>query len=114
MDKLHCAFKIRFAKDDIFFGVGVITLLKLTEQFESLNAAAKNMNLSYSKATKMISNTEKALGFKLLDRKIGGTNGGGSKLTAECKEFIEVYEVFFNETNKNTEKLFNELFSKYI
>ncbi len=114
MDKLNCVLKIMFNKEEIFFGSGVITLLNLTEEYESLNAAAKNMHLSYSKAIKIISSTEEALGFKLLDRKIGGANGGGSKLTSECKEFITTYEVFYNMVNKNTEKLFNELFSKYI
>lgn len=114
MDKLHCSLKIRLAKENIFFGPGVLTLLRLTEKLESLNAAAKSMKLSYSKAYKMIHESENTMGFKLLDRKIGGANGGGSKLTQDCIEFLEVYEEFCNELTENSDTLFNKHFSKYL
>jgi molybdate transport repressor ModE-like protein len=114
MDTLHCALKIRLAKEDIFFGPGVLTLLRMTEKFESLSAAAKSMNLSYSKAYRMINDAEKAMGFKLLDRKIGGSNGGGSTLTPECIEFIEIYEEFCSELVENSDNLFNKYFRKYL
>ncbi|MGD9570099.1 MAG: winged helix-turn-helix domain-containing protein [Sedimentibacter sp.] len=80
MDELHYNIKIKLTKEDTFIGPGVSNLLKLTEKFESLNAAAKSMHLSYSKAFKMIKAAEKILGFNLLDKKIGGANGGGSKI----------------------------------
>lgn len=114
MDSLHYTAKIRLAKNEIFFGPGVVTLLRMTEKLESLNAAAKSMNLSYSKAYRMINEAEKAMGFKLLDRKIGGANGGGSKLTPECIEFVEKYECFCNEIKENTDILFQKYFSKYL
>ena len=114
MDKLHCALIIKLAKDEIFFGSGVLTLLKLTEKYGSLNAAAKSMNLSYSKANRMINGAEKALGFKLLDKKIGGANGGGSTLTPECVEFSNNYEEFSKEVKETTEILFDKYFNKYM
>lgn len=114
MEKLHCALKIRLAKDELFFGPGVLDLLRMTEKYESLNAAAKSMNLSYSKAYRMIVDTEKAMGFKLLERKIGGANGGGSTLTPECIEFLKTYEEFSKEVEENTDSLFAKYFSKYL
>lgn len=114
MEKLHCSLKIRLAKEELFFGPGVLTLLRMTEKCESLNAAAKSMNLSYSKAYRMVVDTEKAMGFKLLERKIGGANGGGSTLTPECTEFLETYEEFSKEMEKNTDSLFTKYFSKYL
>lgn len=114
MNKLNCSLKIRLATDDVFFGPGVLNLLKLTETHESVNAAAKSMNLSYSKAIKMIHGTEEALGFKLLDRKIGGANGGGSKLTPECIDFLDTYEKFSKELEKYSDNLFKEYFAKYL
>lgn len=114
MEKLHCALRIRFAKKEIFFGPGVLQILRLTQQYESLNAAAKKMNLSYSKAFKMIKGAEESLGFRLLDRKIGGTNGGGSTLTQECIEFLEYVDAFNNELNEISCELFEKYFKKFI
>lgn len=114
MDKLHCVLKIKLAREEIFFGSGVLILLKLTEKYGSLNAAAKNMNLSYSKANRMINGSEKAMNFKLLDKKIGGANGGGSTLTPECREFLNNYEEFCKEVTENSEKIFDKYFGKYL
>ena len=114
MVKLHCAIQVRLAKEEIFFGPGVLTLIQLTHKHESLRAAAKEMNLSYSKANKMIKGSENALGFKLLDRKIGGVGGGGSSLTEECIEFIEIYVNFEKEIKKISSQIFNKSFNKYI
>ena len=114
MEKLHCAIQVRLAKEEIFFGPGVLTLIQLTHKHESLRAAAKEMNLSYSKANKMIKGSENALGFKLLDRKIGGVGGGGSSLAEECIEFIELYVNFEKEIKKISSQIFNKSFNKYI
>ena len=114
MEKLHSALQIRLAKENIFFGPGVLLLLKFTGEYESLNAAAQKMDLSYSKAYKMIKGTEVALGFKILDRKIGGNNGGGSTLTPECIEFLEHYTAFEQEINAFSNEIFEKHFSKYI
>jgi len=114
MEKLHCALRIRLAKENIFFGPGVVTLLEFTKELESLNAAAGKMNLSYSKANRMIKDAEEALGFKLLDRKIGGANGGGSTLTLECIGFLEQYFVFEKEINTFSKEIFEKYFKKYI
>lgn len=114
MSKLKCPIKIRLAKDEVFFGPGVATLLRLVEKYESVNAAAKNMQLSYSKAYKMIHGSEEVLGFKLLDRKIGGTNGGGSTLTPECVEFLNTFEKFSSELKEISDNLFDKYFNKYI
>jgi molybdate transport system regulatory protein len=113
MEELHCAIQIRLAKEHIFFGPGVLTLLQLTKEYESLNAAAKKMNLSYSKAFKMIKGTENALGFKLLDRKIGGSGGGGSNLTPKCIKFMENYKLFANDINNFSKEIFNKYFEEY-
>lgn len=113
MKKLHCAIQIRLAKDTIFFGPGVLTLLQLTHKHESLRAAAKEMRLSYTKANKMIKGSEDALGFKILDRKIGGVGGGGSILTREGIDFLETYINFEKEINEKASQIFDKHFYKF-
>lgn len=114
MDRLHCKLKIRLAKEELFFGPGVEALLKLTNEHASLNAACKQMNLSYTKALRMIQGTEKNLGFKVLERKIGGSGGGGSRLTTECIKFLEKYEAFEAELEEKADELFDKHFSEYF
>lgn len=114
MEELHFFIQTRLAKENIFFGPGVVSLLKLTKQYESLNAAANSMNLSYSKANKMIKGAEDSLGFKLLERKIGGAGGGGSTLTPECIEFLKQFIAFDNEIKKTASDIFMKYFDKYM
>jgi molybdate transport repressor ModE-like protein len=113
MEKFHGALLVRLANEKIFFGPGVVTLLKLTKELESLNAASKKMNLSYSKANKIIKSTEEALKFKLLDRKIGGPNGGGSTLTPECIDFLKTFTAYEDELKEHSDLLFEKYFKKY-
>jgi molybdate transport system regulatory protein len=111
--ELKSVLTIRLAKEEVFFGPGVATLLKLTKELESLNGAAKAMNMSYSKATRMIKNAEKALDLQLLERKIGGAGGGGSQLTEECIVFLEKYSAFEKEIKEYAEKALGKHFEGY-
>lgn len=114
MEKLRYILQVRLAKEDIFFGPGVRTLLNLTKEYDSLNGACQKMNLSYTKALKMIKGAENNLGIKLLDRKAGGLGGGGSSLTPKCIEFLEVYDKFENFLNIKASEIFNQYFEEFL
>ncbi len=114
MEKLHYILQVRLAKKDIFFGPGVKTLLNLTKEYDSLNGACKKMNLSYTKALKMIKGAENSLGFKLLDSKTGGLGGGGSNLTPKCIEFLETYDKFEKSLNIKASEIFEEYFNAFL
>ena len=94
-----------------FFGPGPMTLLKKTEEFGSLNKAAIDMNMSYSKAFSIIKNAEKELSIKLLEGHAGGKCGGGSLVTKEAKELMIKYEEFIRRANLATKELYHEIFS---
>lgn len=104
--------KIYFFDDDgnKFFGEGPYKLLCAIEETGSLRAAAASMALAYSKAIKMISNAEKALGFPLTMRSIGGKSGGGSVLTAEGREWLEKYKSFRDACILENSRLYKEFF----
>ncbi|NLJ57936.1 MAG: hypothetical protein GX339_03720 [Tissierellia bacterium] len=114
MKELRYILQIRLAKDTVFFGPGVRVLLKLTHEYRSLNEACKIMNLSYTKALKMVKGTEKNLGFKLLDRKIGGLGGGGSSLTPKCINFLNRYDEFEEELTTKASKIFDNYFKEFF
>ncbi|HBT95398.1 MAG TPA: ModE family transcriptional regulator [Coriobacteriia bacterium] len=70
------------------FGKGVSTLLRGVEKYGSLNASAKKIRMAYSKAWRIVKETEAGFGFNLIDR-----NGArGSELTPEGKKLLEAYE----------------------
>ena len=70
------------------FGKGTAMLLRGVDTHHSLNKAAKDMGMAYSKAWKSINATEEYLGFKLIERQAQH----GSVLTEKGRRFLEVYE----------------------
>ena len=92
------------------FGEGPYELLKRVEKTDSLHRAAQQMNMSYSKAWKLIQMVEKRLGFAFLYKKVGGLSGGGSQVTPEGKEFLRRYERFESDAKEAVEKSYQEHF----
>ncbi|WP_099191804.1 winged helix-turn-helix domain-containing protein [Tepidibacter mesophilus] len=93
-----------------FFGSGPKNLLLKIEESGSLRKGAAKLNMSYSKAWNMVSNIEKNLDFKVLDKTIGGVEGGGSSLTDEAKEFIKKYHEFEREVEESIKKIYKKHF----
>lgn len=93
------------------FGKGPHDLLKQVEKFNSLHQAANQMNMSYSKAWRLIKMIEKNLGFSLLDRKVGGPSGGGSRITLRGKQFMKQYDRLQKEAEEALEKIYRKHFS---
>ena len=77
----------------------------------SLNQAAKDMKMSYSKAWRMIGEIEQGLGVTLLTRQTGGAAGGGSRLTDEGRVVLERFEAFTKDVDDMLEELFRRHFS---
>ena len=79
-------------KDEKFFGNGPLYLLEGVRKYGSLSATAKAMNMSYSKAFKLIKRSEEVLGFELLESVSGGKGGGSSKLSRKGELFLSSYK----------------------
>ena len=97
--------KIRLGKDDFWFlGPGVSELLDNIEKYGSVASASLNMGLSYSKAWKMIRDSENGLGCNLVERSTGGKGGGKALLTEKGKKI----NALFKELEKDTERFCRE------
>ena len=70
------------------FGPGIAALCRGVREVGSLNAAAKNMGMAYSKAWRIITETEESLGFQMLVR----DGAHGSTLTPEAERILEAYD----------------------
>lgn len=106
--------KITFLNDENekFFGEGPCRLLRLVEETGSLHSAAMTMDMAYTKAMKLLKNAEKALGFSLTTRSIGGKNGGGSRLTGEGRAWLERYEAYRDACARANASLYRDYFPK--
>ncbi|RCW62350.1 winged helix-turn-helix domain-containing protein [Halanaerobium sp. ST460_2HS_T2] len=90
-------YKLWLEEDERLFGDGPCQILELVDQLGSLRQAAAEINMSYSQAWKLIKKLEKRLGFKLLNKKVGGSSGGGSELTEKGRILTESFSEFRKE-----------------
>lgn len=95
-----------------FFGEGPCRLLRCVEKTGSLRAAAMEMEMAYSKATKLLKQAEETLGFPLTARSAGGRDGGGSVLTPEGRRWLEQYEQYRDACTEANQSLFRQFFPK--
>ena len=95
-----------------FFGEGPCRLLRCVEKTGSLRAAAMEMEMAYSKASKILKQAESTLGFPLTTRITGGKDGGGSILTPEGKRWLQQYEAYRDACVKANQTLYRQYFPK--
>ena len=104
----------RLFTDAKCFGPGVAQLLHAVQELHSLRAAALSMDMAYSKAWTIIKNSEKALGFSLLDSTTGGKGGGGAALTPEGARLLRAYDTFCSRLHDAADELFQEEFAPFL
>lgn len=72
-------------------------LLKSIDHFRSLRKASDDLGISYRKAWGDLRRAEELLGFPLVEKHRGGSQGGETILTAEGTRFIALYNDFHRE-----------------
>lgn len=109
---MRAATKITITDDNgiKFFGEGPCRLLRYVEKTGSLRAAALEMEMAYSKASKLLKQAEATLGFPLTRRSAGGKDGGGSILTPEGKRWLQQYEAYRDACVNANRELFRRYF----
>ncbi len=93
------------------FGLGPYQLLKCIEEQGSLNKAAKDMGISYTKAFNILKRAEEELNMTLIERVVGGVHGGGSKVTSDGEKLLEKFESYRTQCVDSIEKIYKEVFS---
>jgi molybdate transport repressor ModE-like protein len=106
--------KIVFTDDNgtKFFGEGPFRLLCCVEKTGSLRAAAMEMEMAYSKASKILKQAEANLGFSLTSRSTGGKDGGGSVLTPEGKQWLSQYKAYRDACIRANQTLYRQHFPR--
>lgn len=92
------------------FRRGVIQICKRVKRLGSLNRAAKDMGMAYSKAWRIVKNAEEMLSVKLFIRQ----GASGSILTEEAEALISIFDYVEEGLAVQAEKLLSEAFDKYV
>ena len=103
---IRLAIKSETSKSNSQFGRGIANLCIGVRELGSLNAAAKDMKMAYSKAWRIIKETEAALGVQLLNR----DGAHGSTLTDEGNRLLDAYLDIDERLRKIAEDEFSKLF----
>jgi molybdate transport system regulatory protein len=77
---------------DTVFGQGRRRMLELIAEKGSMQAAAKELNMSYRGVWARIKATEERLGIKLIETSVGRGKKGGSRLTNEAKNLLKDFK----------------------
>ncbi len=85
-------------------GLGVVELCERVERLGSLNKAAADMGMAYSKAWRIIKRTEEELDVALFIRQ----GARGSSLTEEAKALIELFRKVERETDACANRVLHE------
>ena len=88
-------------------GRGIVSLCRLVDETGSLNKAAQEMGMAYSKAWSIIKHTEESFGFQLLRRK----GNKGSELTPEARQGIAIYDELQKQLSDEAAKLMHSMLS---
>ena len=94
------------AESGSLFGRGIASLCLGVRETGSLNAAAKGMGMAYSKAWRIIKDTEAALDLQLLNR----DGAHGSDLTEAGNKLLDTYHAIEEKLQKEAEELFEAAF----
>lgn len=92
-----------------FLGTGRITLLENIKKYNSISAAARAMKMSYRQAWQIIKEMNALSDEKLVEKRIGGKNGGGTFLTEKAEKLIREFYAVNKEIKTFTNKLQQKL-----
>lgn len=105
--------RVRVGKEELSFGMGIVQLMEGIEACGSLSAAYKQINMSSSKAWKILRKAENDLGFALVESQSGGVDGGKTVLTKRGKDFLKSYRSMSDEIKGFAQEAFDRYFNLY-
>jgi molybdate transport system regulatory protein len=96
---------------EVVLGGGKTALLLAVDRLGSIQRAADEFGMSYRHAWGAIKKIEQRAGFKIVDTRLGGRDGG-AQLTPRGKVLIEKADSFLKDLERVVEKRFKQNFQK--
>ncbi len=98
---------------EVVLGGGKAALLLAVDQLGSIQRAADKFGMSYRHAWGVIRKIEQRAGFKIVETKLGGKDGGGAQMTKEGRSFIKKTDSLLKDLHVIVEKRFRQKFRDY-
>lgn len=91
-EKVKIRFRLWVDKNELpYLGIGRIVLLENIMQYGSITKGAEAINMSYRKAWQLVEDMNKLSDKQLVEKRLGGKEGGGAVVTEEGKEIIKKF-----------------------
>jgi molybdate transport system regulatory protein len=87
-----------------------VALLEAVSQTGSISRAAEKMQIPYRAAWKKIKEMEHGLNVRLVETRIGGSDGGGAQLTPTAQEYVQRFRRFSRSLEVQLQQQFDEAF----
>jgi molybdate transport system regulatory protein len=100
-------------KGEVVLGGGKTALLQAVDRLGSIQRAADEFGMSYRHAWGAIRRIENRAGFKIVNTKLGGKEGGGARLTQQGKIFVDRVDSLLSDLQRMVEKRFREKSGKH-
>ena len=110
---LHVKVALASEADEEFCGYGLLQLLEGIGRHGSIQQAARDMDLSYVKALKILNRLEKELGETLLARHKGGAARGSTELTPFARRFMCDFAGLRQQVRKAADAAFKGFQKRY-
>lgn len=103
--------RIHIAKGDTILTPETAQYLEMIGHTGSIQSACACMHMSYSRGWKLLNHIEKELGYPVVGRYSGGSNGGGSVLTPKGQQLLKAYQNYRSVVRKAADDLFGQIFT---
>jgi molybdate transport repressor ModE-like protein len=97
-------------KETIFFDNRAKLLLYLISETMSVSKACELMSMSYAKAWKVLNKLEDELGYRIIQRRQGGSRVGRTLLTENGMDFLQAYMEYEDSVFKYARSEFVRIF----
>jgi molybdate transport system regulatory protein len=87
-------------------------LLLAIDKLNSIAAAADKMNISYRKAWEIIRSVENELGFQLVIKQRGGSDGGNTVMSPEGRDLLEAFKELCQQFDSSVSDITRKFFRK--
>ncbi|OIO93654.1 MAG: hypothetical protein AUK03_07935 [Anaerolineae bacterium CG2_30_64_16] len=87
-----------------------VRLLEAIEETGSISGAAKRMGVQYRLAWDRLEEMENGLGVALVTRQVGGSGGGGARLTEAGRDYVARFNRFAAAVDAIVSAQFEQVF----